>query len=106
MKNVDPSLVAFEIIASAGDARSKLFTALQEAESGNFSKSEKLVKEAEESLLKAHRSQTNLLHEEAQGKESSISLLMVHAQDHLMNAMLLKDMMKHMLELYKRTQKS
>ncbi|WP_044639978.1 PTS lactose/cellobiose transporter subunit IIA [Risungbinella massiliensis] len=103
MNREELAMVAFEIVAFAGDARSKLLSALNEAEKGDYDQVEELVKEAEEALLKAHRAQTDLLHAEAQGQENEIGLLMIHAQDHLMNAMLLKDMMKHMITLYKRT---
>ncbi|MNJ80672.1 Lichenan-specific phosphotransferase enzyme IIA component [compost metagenome] len=50
--------------------------------------------------------QTRLIQEEAGGTKQEITLLMIHAQDHLMNAMTVKDMAKEFVELYEHTQKN
>ena len=47
--------------------------------------------------------QTSLLAKEAQG-EIAYSVTMMHGQDHLMTTLLLKDLMKHLLELYRRVE--
>lgn len=52
-----------------------------------------------ESLVAAHQLQTRLLQKEASGCVSEYSLIMVHAQDHLMNAILLKDMANSIIKL-------
>ena len=49
----------------------------------------------------AHKAQTSLLAKEAQGEDIAYSKMM-HGQDHLMTTLLLKDLMKHLLELYRR----
>ncbi|MDA5396059.1 PTS lactose transporter subunit IIA, partial [Staphylococcus aureus] len=38
----------------------------------------------------------------AQGDDIAYSVTMMHGQDHLMTTILLKDLMKHLLEFYKR----
>jgi PTS system cellobiose-specific IIA component len=43
--------------------------------------------------------QTSLLQEEAQGEKQEISLLLIHAQDHLMNASLAKKLIKEMIDM-------
>ena len=45
--------------------------------------------------------QTQLLTKEANGERSEVSLLMVHAQDHLMNAMTVKDLATEIVDIYK-----
>ena len=45
---------------------------------------------------------TNLLAQEAQGDDIAFSITMIHGQDHLMTTLLLKDLMKHLIELYKK----
>lgn len=103
MNKQDVAMVGFEIIAFAGDARSKLVSALDECNKGNFEQSEKLIQEANECILEAHKAQTNMLQAEARGENMELGFIMVHAQDHLMTTMLLRDVMKHFVNLYKRT---
>lgn len=97
------AMVGFEIIAYAGDARSKLLIALDECNKGNFEKAEEMIGLAEEYIVQTHRTQTHLLQQEASGVSAEIGFIMVHAQDHLMTTMLLRDLMKHMVVLYKRS---
>ncbi len=93
---------AFRLISDAGDASSKFTEAMEKAESGNFEMAQELILLGEKSLIDAHQKQTDLLHAEAQGNQMELSLLMVHAQDHLMNAMLLKEFSKRMLNMSKK----
>ncbi|WP_226343543.1 PTS lactose/cellobiose transporter subunit IIA, partial [Streptococcus pneumoniae] len=46
--------------------------------------------------------QTSLLTKEASGEDLAYSVTMMHGQDHLMTTILLKDLMHHLIELYKR----
>ena len=57
---------------------------------------------ANEELLQAHHAQTKLLNEYANGVEIKIEIIMVHAQDHLMTSMTLREVALEMLELYKK----
>jgi len=97
------AMVGLEIVAYAGDARTKLLNALKEAENGNFNVAEQMIEEANEFILKAHQTQTKMLQAEAKGEDMEIGFIMVHGQDHLMTTMLLRDLMKHFIQLYKRT---
>ncbi len=54
-------MIGFEVVAFAGEARSKLMEALEEAEKKNFEQAERLVEEAHTSLMQAHKSQTQML---------------------------------------------
>ena len=47
-----------------------------------------------ECIANAHKAQTNLLAQEAQGDDIAFSITMIHGQDHLMTTLLLKDLMK------------
>ncbi|MDF2675337.1 MAG: mannose transporter subunit [Clostridiales bacterium] len=86
-----------EIIANGGDARSSCLKAVRCARSGQFEEAEELLKRAEESLEKAHNIQTKLIQAEIRGERNEITLLMVHAQDHLMNAITVKDLVVEMI---------
>ncbi|AIF54306.1 PTS lactose/cellobiose transporter subunit IIA [Pelosinus sp. UFO1] len=89
--------VIFTIILHAGNARSYCFEALAAARSGKHKDAAERLDEATKELQKAHAMQTNLLQLEAQGEKQEVSLLLVHAQDHLMNALLAKDLIKEMI---------
>ncbi|MFC6292446.1 PTS lactose transporter subunit IIA [Macrococcus epidermidis] len=102
MNREETTMLGFEIVAYAGDARSKLLEALNAAKNGEFDKAEQLVEEADKCIVDAHNVQTSLLAKEASGEDIAYSVTMMHGQDHLMTTLLLKDMMKHMIELYKR----
>ena len=102
MNKEEIQLLGFEIVAYAGDARSKLVEALKAAENGDFAKAESLVEEAGSCIAEAHKSQTTMLAHEAAGEEIPYSITMMHGQDHLMTTILLKDVIHHLIELYKR----
>lgn len=103
MNREEVTMLGFEIVAYAGDARSKMLEALKAAQSSEFDKAEGLLKEAEECLNDAHRAQTELLQKEASGEDIAYSITMMHGQDHLMTSILLQDLMKHLIELYRRS---
>ncbi|WP_042349708.1 PTS lactose/cellobiose transporter subunit IIA [Bacillus massiliigorillae] len=94
--------IIMNIILHSGNARSIAMEAIQEAKKGNFEVAEKYIEEATQSLGDAHKSQTALIQGEARGEKSEVSILLIHAQDHLMTAMTLKDLAAEMVELYKR----
>lgn len=102
MNREEMTLLGFEIVAYAGDARSKLLEALNVAQAGNFERAEALIDEANTCIVEAHHAQTTLLQKEAAGDDLAYSVTMMHGQDHLMTTLLLKDLMKHLVELYKR----
>lgn len=90
------------IIMQSGDARSSAMEAVQWAKKGDMEKAAELIAQANEKLIAAHGSQTKLIQAEIQGDKIEISLLMVHAQDHLMNAIAVRDMAKEFVDLYQR----
>ncbi|WP_224752661.1 PTS lactose/cellobiose transporter subunit IIA [Metabacillus arenae] len=91
------------IIIHGGNGRSCAMRAIAEAKKGQFEEAEKLVEESSEEINKAHRIQTDLIQAEARGDGTEISLLMVHAQDHLMNAMTVRDLSIEIIDLTKKT---
>lgn len=91
----------FEIITYSGNAKSLAYESLNAASNYNFEKSEELSEEAQKELNKAHNTQTSLIQDEINGKAVEMSLLMVHAQDHLMSTISEKSLIEKMVELYK-----
>ncbi len=79
--------LSFEIIGYAGNAKGIAFEAIALAKSGNIEQARELLKESKDELNKAHRCQTELIQQEACGNKTEVSVVLVHAQDHLMNTM-------------------
>lgn len=97
----ETAMVSFGIIAAAGTARSCAFEALGAAQEGDFDRADQLLAEASEAALSAHHVQTGLLSKEASGDHTPVDVMLVHAQDHLMTAMLAQDLIKGMVTLHK-----
>lgn len=76
--------VAMHIIIHAGDARNKAHEALRFIKEYDFETAYKIMENAEELIVEAHKSQTNVIQEFAGGKEVAFNLLFIHAQDTLM----------------------
>lgn len=76
--------------------------AIAEAKKGDFAAAKEKIQAADEELIKAHHFQTALIQNEAKGTKTEPSLLMIHAQDHLMNAMTMKDLAAEIVELYEK----
>lgn len=99
---MDMEKVVFHIILHGGNARSLAMEAISLAKSGDFQKAEQKLEEAGKEVSEAHKTQTKLIQQEAGGERTEVSLLLVHAQDHLMNALTIKDMADEFIDLYKK----
>lgn len=100
---MDLEIIIMNIINHSGEARSLSMEAIQFAKLANFTKASKNLDEANKKISKAHKSQTKLIQREAGGEEQEISLLLIHAQDHLMNALTIRDLAREFVDLYKKT---
>ena len=59
------------------------------------------MQEAKEKSIDAHDVQTQLITSEINGEKTETSLLMVHAQDHLMTSILARDLIEEMIGMLK-----
>ncbi len=98
--------IIFQIISCSGEAKSFSMEAIQYAKKGDMEKAASCIGEADEKLIKAHQEQTKLIQSEAAGQKMPLSLLLIHAQDHLMNAITVKDMAQEFIDLYKTINRS
>jgi len=96
----DNSLLIMNLIIHAGDAKSSAMEAIYAAKKKDFDVANAKIKEANAKINQAHNTQTNLLTEEANGNHTELSLLMIHAQDHLMTALTFLDMAKELIDVY------
>ncbi len=93
---------AMGLIANGGNAKSFAFEAIRLAKAGDIEGARAKLKESDEALTEAHNSQTGMLTKEAQGDHTTVTLLVVHSQDHLMNAITFRDLAGEMVDLYEK----
>lgn len=98
-KTVDMECLVMELVVHAGDARSLAIQAIRDARAGNFSLAHQHLQEASDAMLEVHTAQTDLIQSEVNGNSIPVSLLLVHAQDHVMNAMTVKDLAAEMIQM-------
>lgn len=91
-----------EIIVNAGQSRSLCFEALHAARQGNLDEAKNLLREADGYARQAHKMQTKLIEQDAGEARQPMTLIMVHAQDHLMNSLLARELSEEIIHLYQR----
>ena len=99
MANMD---VAMGLIAGAGDARSSCMEAIELAKEGKFQEAREALTRADDSMVAAHETQTQLIRDEMSGESEEVSLLMVHAQDHLNLALVMRDVAEEFIQIHQR----
>jgi len=76
--------------------------AMECAKSGNFEDANNLLQESTEALHRAHVEHTQLLTEDAKGENIEVTLLLVHASNHLSVAEVTLDFVREIIALYER----
>jgi PTS system cellobiose-specific IIA component len=94
--------VAMNLIAGAGDAKSDAMEAIMHAKAGDIPAARVSIEKASEAMLATHAAQTQLIREEMSGKPLEVTLLMVHAQDHLCTAQLMREIAIEIIDLYEK----
>ena len=92
-------LIAFNIIAAVGTARSNYIAAI---DAGNFEEAEKLIKEGQDAYVEGHDAHAKLLTQTAQGDKVIMDLLLTHAEDQLMSAEGFGILAERFVTLYKK----
>lgn len=100
--NSEKEQLIMNLIVDAGSARSYAMQAIAQAKSGDIDGAREVLTQANEDIARAHSVQTDLIQNEAKGNKTEIDLFMVHAQDHIMTAILAKDMAGEMIDLYEK----
>ncbi|WP_194208463.1 PTS N,N'-diacetylchitobiose transporter subunit IIA [Superficieibacter sp. 1612_C1] len=96
--------VVMGLIINSGSARSQAYAALKKAKQGDFAAARELMSQSKLALNEAHRVQTQLIEgDQGQGK-MKVSLVLVHAQDHLMTSMLARELIAELIELHEKIQ--
>ncbi|AOR23372.1 PTS lactose/cellobiose transporter subunit IIA [Clostridium taeniosporum] len=94
--------IIMNLIVYSGEVRSYSMEAIQYAKKGDIKKAKELIEKADEEMSKAHNVQSSLIQKEAGGEKIEVSLLMVHAQDHLMTSMTVKSLAVEFIDMYEK----
>lgn len=93
-------LISFQMISTAGTAKSTCFQAIKEAKAGRIAEAKKLIETANELFVEAHRVHAELIQREAGGNAVMMTMLLTHAEDQLMSAELSKDIAEEFIDLF------
>lgn len=105
METEELQQVAFEIILYSGEGRTLIHEAFEAMRKEEYEASFQKLEESNDKLVEAHKAQTTLLQKYSSGDKIEMEVIMVHAQDHLMTTMTLREVALEMLELYKVTKR-
>jgi PTS system cellobiose-specific IIA component len=93
MASTDHEQTCMQIILHAGNGRAEAFAALEAAKAADFDAAAR---------AQAHDAQTSLLTAEAKGAASQVTILLAHAMDILMAAMIERGLIEQMVDLHRR----
>jgi len=96
---VDLEQIVYNLVLHGGNARAEAYEALDAAENGDFEAAQMHLDKADDEFYAGHEYQNML----TQGEQSEApNFLIIHAQDQLMTALAEKNLIKRMIDLYKR----
>ena len=84
--------VVMGLIINSGQARSLAYAALKQAKQGDFDAAKTMMEQSRMALNEAHLVQTKLIEGDQGEGKMKVSLVLVHAQDHLMTSMLAREL--------------
>lgn len=90
----------FEILLAAGDSKTSSIEAIEKAKAFKFEEAKELLRKSEKEMITAHQIEANLVSEEANNNGKNYGVLMMHAQDHLMAAIIFWEMASQFVALY------
>ena len=76
--------------------------AIELAKEGKFQEAREALTRADDSMVAAHETQTQLIRDEMSGESEGVSLLMVHAQEHLNLALVMRDVAEEFIQIHQR----
>lgn len=94
-------LISFEMISYFGSAKSSYLEALQAAKQKDWDKVTQLIEEGDQAFVTGHHAHAQLIQQEAAGNPVPFSIFLVHAEDQLMSAELVKILCLELIEQLK-----
>lgn len=92
--------ICFQIISCSGTAKSMYVEAIQKAKEKNLDDAKAMMNEAEEIFVQAHHVHAKMIQNEASGKKTDFSLLLMHAEDQMASCETVKLLTQELIELY------
>lgn len=93
--------IVMELLIHSGQARSDAMEAMSYARRKEWDIAEQYMESSELACREAHKIQTALIGQDEGCGKVHVNLILVHAQDHLMTAMLCQDLVKEIISLRK-----
>lgn len=93
---------SFELIGVAGDSKAESMSAIECGKNGDFEGARAHLAAADDAMARAHDLQTDMLKQEAEGNPVAVNIILVHAQDHLTMAQVMRDMAEQFIALYQK----
>jgi PTS system cellobiose-specific IIA component len=97
----DLEQTVMELLINAGEARSCAMMAIQSARQQDWQEAAQQLEASQLAAREAHKVQTQLIGVDEGSGKIPMTLIMVHAQDHLMTAMLCRDLAEEIVLLRK-----
>lgn len=97
--SIDLEQTVMELLINAGEARSHAMTAIQAARQRQWPQAEEALAASQAASRAAHAVQTQLIGLDEGAGKIPLNLILVHAQDHLMTAMLCHDLAQEIVLL-------
>jgi PTS system cellobiose-specific IIA component len=98
----DINMIAFSMISNVGTAKSLVMEALYAAKDGDYALAEEKIKESRQFFVQGHKIHASLIQKEASGEKVEFSMIFMHAEDQLLSAETMSELVKEMIEMYKR----
>ncbi len=95
---------SFTLIGIAGDSKAESMAAIECGRQGDFEGARRHLAAADEAMVKAHDAQTEMLQQEAEGNPVPVNIILIHAQDHMTMAQVMRDMADQFIALYRAVQ--
>ncbi len=102
MVNLNLDKIAFQITLHGGNVKDLAHDALFAAKTGEYKKADELLSEAEKEYQKGHEVQSKAIQNDNKESRINPTLLLVHANDHLMAAKSEMFLIKELIDLYKK----
>lgn len=102
MTKEELQMLAFQMIATVGEAKSMFIQAISAAENQDFEKAEELITQGNKLLGEAGKLHLPVVTNEAQGKNLEFSVIFMHAEDQYLTTELLKTIAQKFINVYKK----
>lgn len=102
---MDMESTVMELIINAGESRSYAMEALRAAKSGEWERVDANLIASAEASKRAHDVQTMLIGLDEGCGKVQVNLVLVHAQDHIMTAMLARELITEIIDIQRQIQR-